>query len=125
MKQHNCHNRGQRDASVVLTNSWPKCHCQDRARDAQGNRDENPADSFLGDDPQYRRGNVNEERVPVDAHDLQKRVGNDVHHFAVSPHEETPESEGDQPGVGVDDCGRNGHFSEFRHIMVRFLSQMD
>lgn len=53
VKQHNCHNRGQRDASVVLTNSWPKCHCQDRARDAQGNHDENPADSFLGDDPQY------------------------------------------------------------------------
>lgn len=37
-------------------------------------------------------GDINEERVAVDAHDLQKRIGNDVHHFAVSPHEEAPES---------------------------------
>ena len=53
VKRHDRHNRGQCDASAVLTNSWPKGHCQDRARDAQGNHNENPADRFLGDDPQY------------------------------------------------------------------------
>lgn len=84
-------------------------HCQARHNDARWifNQEQGTTQNKDGT---YCCGDINEERISIDAHNLQKWIGNDVHNFAVSPHEETPECERDQPGVGVDNCCCYGHW---------------
>lgn len=67
VKQHDRHNCGQCDASVVLTNSWPKGHAKTEPERPEP-QSENPADRFLGDDPQYLKEKEGEGRVSSEWH---------------------------------------------------------
>lgn len=58
----------------------------------------------------YRCGNINEEGVAVHTHYLQERVGDNVHHFTVPPHQEPPESKGNKPSICINGCCCYGHW---------------
>lgn len=57
----------------------------------------------------HRGGNVDEERVAVDAHRLQKGVASDLPLGPLPPGQETPQTYRDQPGVQEDDHCSDGH----------------
>lgn len=71
----------------------------------------------------YRCGDVNEEGVAIDTHYLQERVGDYVHNFTVPPHQESPESKGNEPSVRINRCCRYGHWKHDRRFNVLRTSQ--
>lgn len=66
----------------------------------------------------YRCGNIDEEGVAIYTHYLQERVGDNVHNFAVPPHQESPESKGNKPSVCINRCCCYGDCKCIRRFKV-------
>lgn len=66
----------------------------------------------------YRCGNVNEEGVAIYTHYLQEWVGDNVHNFTVPPHQESPESKGNEPSVRINRCCCYGHWKHDKRFNV-------
>ena len=58
----------------------------------------------------YHCRNVNGQGISISTDYFHEGIGNQVHHFAVSPEQESPEGKRNKPGVAIDRCCRNSHW---------------
>lgn len=74
----------------------------------------------------YRCGDVDKEGVAIYTHYLQERVGHNVHNFTVPPHQESPESKGNEPSVRINRCCCYGYWKYDKrfHILIRIPARI-